>query len=487
MSVLIFSGLLSFYCGRNPRCANVIGAGGAMLGCVLGLIPAVRVLWTGQIETLHRAWDVPYGSFFLQIDPLSAFFLLPILGLSAAAALYGAEYLIAYQTRKNLGGPWFFYNLLVASMVMVTVARNGVLFLLAWEVMSLASYFLVTFEHEKENVRQAGWTYLVATHLGTAFLFILFLVLGRQAGSLDFDRFASIGAYGSSVVNLTFLLALIGFGTKAGFMPFHVWLPEAHPAAPSHVSAVMSGVMIKTGIYGLVRTLTWLGQPEAWWGWVLIGIGLVSGGWGVLFALAQHDLKRLLAYCSVEHIGIIALGLGLGVLGMAVNQPLIAVLGLSGGLLHVLNHALFKGLLFMGAGAVLHATGTRDIDQLGGLIKRMPWTAAMFLIGSVAICGLPPLNGFVSEFLIYVGAFYGTGLHGVSVSGATVVVGLAMIGGLAAACFAKAFGIVFLGEARSEHAMQGHEVGYAMRIGMLALALGCITIGFLAPQVTAMV
>ncbi|MBF0476684.1 MAG: hypothetical protein HQK59_12820 [Deltaproteobacteria bacterium] len=487
MSVLIFSGLLSFFCGRNPRRANVIGAGGAILGCVLGLIPAAGVLWTGHNHTLHRAWDVPYGSFFLQVDPLSAFFLLPILGLSAAAALYGAEYLIAYQSRKNLGGPWFFYNLLVAGMVMVTVARNGVLFLLAWEIMSMASYFLVTFEHEKENVRQAGWTYLVATHLGTAFLFILFLVLGRQAGSLDFDRFASAGAYGSSAMNLVFLLALIGFGTKAGFMPFHVWLPEAHPAAPSHVSAVMSGVMIKTGIYGLVRTLTFLGRPEAWWGWVLIGIGLVSGVWGVLFALAQHDLKRLLAYHSVENIGIIALGLGLGVLGLALNQPLLAVLGLSGGLLHVLNHALFKGLLFMGAGAVLHATGTRDIDQLGGLIKRMPWTATMFLIGSVAICGLPPLNGFVSEFLIYVGAFYGTGLQDVSISGATVVVGLAMIGGLAAACFAKAFGIVFLGEARSEHASQAHEVGFPMRIGMLVLALGCITIGCLAPQITAMV
>ena len=485
VSILVLSGFLALLLGRQARRATVIGVGGAVLGCLIGLVPTISALWTGRVETFSCAWQVPLGSFFVQMDALSAFFLLPILGLSIVAALYGGQYLMAYRSRKDLGAAWFFFNLLVASMVMVALARNGVLFLLAWEIMSLASFFLVTFEDEKESVRQAGWTYLVATHLGTAFLLVLFLVLGRQAGSLDFDRFVAASASISPVAGVVFLLALIGFGTKAGFMPLHVWLPEAHPAAPSHVSALMSGVMIKTGIYGLLRTLTFLGQPESWWGWVLIGIGLTSGLGGVLFALAQHDLKRLLAYHSVENIGIIALGLGAGVLGLALNQPALAVLGLAGGLLHVLNHALFKGLLFLGAGAVIQATGTRDIDHLGGLIRRMPWTAAMFLTGSLAICGLPPLNGFVSEFLIYVGAFEGIGLPGVSVWGAATIAGLAMIGGLAVACFTKAFGIVFLGEPRSDQARHGHEVGWVMLAPMAVLALGCVAVGFLAPQVVA--
>lgn len=483
--VLFSSGFLSLLLGRNAHHATVVGVGGAVLGCLIGLVPAVSVLLTGQVETLRLAWPVPFGSFFVQMDALSAFFLLPILVLSLSAAIYGGEYLMAYRNRKNLGASWFFFNLLAAGMVMVAVARNSVLFLVAWEIMSLASFFLVTFEDERESVRKAGWTYLVATHLGTAFLLVLFLLLGSQSESLDFDRFAASSFQSTSVASAAFLLAMIGFGTKAGFMPFHVWLPEAHPAAPSHVSALMSGVMIKTGIYGLLRILTFLGRPEPWWGWLLVGVGLVSGISGVLFALAQHDIKRLLAYHSVENIGIIALGLGLGVTGLALNQPMLAILGFGGGLLHVLNHALFKGLLFLGAGAVFHATGTRDIDRLGGLIRSMPWTSALFLVGAVAICGLPPLNGFVSEFLVYVGAFRYAGEPGVSIWSAGVIAGLAMIGGLAAACFTKAFGIVFLGEPRSDHTMHGHEVGWAMRAPMIGLALGCLAIGFFAPWVVA--
>ena len=481
--ILCFSGLCSFFSGKNPRFANIMGAGGTVLGCLIGLVPAATVLWTGQTRGFHRAWQIPFGSFSLQLDALSAFFLFTILILSAVAAIYGNTYLWDYRNRKNLGASWFFFNILVASMVLVVISHNGVLFLMAWEIMSLASFFLVTFEDEKESVRRAGWIYLVATHIGTAFLFVLFILLAHQGPSLDFDHFMASGLNGTSMAGLAFLLSVIGFGTKAGFMPFHVWLPEAHPAAPSHVSAVMSGVMIKTGIYGLLRTLTFLGRPEPWWGWLLIAIGLGSGILGVLFALAQHDLKRLLAYHSVENIGIITLGLGLGVLGLALNQPVLAVLGFGGGLLHVLNHALFKGLLFLGAGAVLHATGVRNIEQLGGLMRHMPWTGTLFLIGSFAICGLPPLNGFVSEFLIYVGAFMGTGLSGVSLSSIGVITGLAAIGGLAGACFTKAFGIVFLGEPRHTPALQGHEVGWGMKIPMLILALGCLSIGLLSPYI----
>ncbi len=483
VAVLVVSGFVALLGRRSARIATGIGVGGVVIGCAIGLIPAAGVLLGGEVESLHLAWSVPYGSFFVQLDALSSFFIVVILAISALTAIYGGEYLWPWRDKKLLGPPWFFFNILVASMVMVVLARNGVLFLMAWEVMALSSFFLVTFEDERESVRVAGRTYLVATHLGTAFLLVMFILMGREAGSLDFDQFQKLSATPKAFGALLFLLAIIGFGTKAGFMPLHVWLPEAHPAAPSHVSALMSGVMIKMGIYGLVRVLTFLGPPPLWWGWLLVSIGLSSGILGVLFALAQHDLKRLLAYHSVENIGIIALGLGVGLLGISEGSTALVVLGFGGGLLHVANHAVFKSLLFLGAGAVSHGTGTREIDQLGGLLKRMPWTAFTFLIGAVAISGLPPLNGFVSEFVIYLGAFGG----GISLkAGAAVplfglIAGLALIGGLAAACFTKAFGIVFLGQPRSKHAQHAHEAGWFMRVPMLLLAASCVLIGLFAP------
>jgi formate hydrogenlyase subunit 3/multisubunit Na+/H+ antiporter MnhD subunit len=338
---------------------------------------------------------------------------------------------------------------------------------------------------------EAGWVYLVATHVGTAFLLALFILLGRASGTQDFASYAvPAGSAGT-----LFLLALIGFGTKAGLFPFHVWLPEAHPAAPSPVSAVMSGVMIKTGIYGIVRALVLLGAVPGWCGWAVLAIGAVSGVLGVLFALAQHDLKRLLAYHSVENVGIIALGLGIGMLGVQAGSPVVAALGFAGGLLHVLNHALFKGLLFLGAGAVVHGAGTRHLERLGGLLKRMPWTGATFLVGSVAICGLPPFNGFASEFLVYAGSFKSILSSGAAaLGGVLAVVALALIGGLAAACFAKAFGIVFLGEPRTAVAAAAHEVDGTMRGPMLILAALCLAIGmgagavvrFMEPAVAAL-
>jgi NADH:ubiquinone oxidoreductase subunit 5 (subunit L)/multisubunit Na+/H+ antiporter MnhA subunit len=269
----------------------------------------------------------------------------------------------------------------------------------------------------------------------------------------------------------------------------HVWLPEAHPASPSQVSAVLSGVMIKTGIYGLLRMLTFLGTPPVWWGVVLVGVGISSGILGILFALVQRDLKRLLAYCSVENIGIITMGIGLGLLGVSMQVPVLAVLGFAGALLHVVNHALFKGLLFLGAGAVYHATGTRDMDSLGGVLKKMPVTGVAFLVGAAAIAGLPPLNGFISEFLIFMGAFQGVqlpvGRAGIVFIG--VIVALALIGGLAAACFAKAFGIVFLGEPRRSDVGAKHEADAAMTVPMVVLAALCVAIGLFAPAVVSAV
>jgi len=360
----------------------------------------------------------------------------------------------------------------------VLLARNAVLFLFAWELMAVASFFLVTFEHEHEAVREAGWIYFVATHLGTAFLLVFFLLIARETGSMDFADWAEQGVSARGLAGVLFLLALIGFGTKAGLMPFHVWLPEAHPAAPSHVSALMSGVMIKTGVYGLLRSLTFLGAPEAWWGWVLLGIGLASGVLGILFALAQHDLKRLLAYSSVENIGLITAGLGLGLLGVSYQQPLLAALGFAGALVHVLNHSLFKGLLFLGAGSVAHATGTRQMDRLGGLLKQLPWTGGLFLLGAVAICGLPPLNGFISELLLAGSALSAMTANPVpaAIAGLLTLACLGLIGGLAAATFAKAFGIVFLGEPRHPLGTAPPEAGLAMRVPMILLALGCVAL-----------
>ena len=485
MAILLVGAVAVLLLSRTGRNWPWLATGSVVIAAVLGCIPAVQVLLGGPVEQLRLPWPMPFGEFFIELDPLSAWFLIPTLLLSALSAIYGVEYLQPWEGRRSLGPVWFFYSLLVLGMVLVLVARNAVLFLVAWELMALASFFLVTFEHEKESVREAGWIYFVATHLGTAFLLAFFLLLARETGSMDLDVWAEKGIQTQGLAGILFLLAVVGFGTKAGFMPLHVWLPEAHPAAPSHVSALMSGVMIKTGIYGLIRAFTFLGMPPLWWGWGLIAIGLTSGVLGVLFALAQHDLKRLLAYHSVENIGIIALGLGVGLLGTNTGSPVLVVLGFGGALLHVVNHALFKGLLFLGAGAVLRGTHTLEIDHLGGLLKRMPWTAVAFLIGAVAISGLPPLNGFVSEFLIFLGAFKG----GVSAGGPVavpllaVIAGLALISGLAVACFTKAFGIVFLGEPRSEHVAQAHEVDWTMRLPMLALGAGCVLIGLLAPIV----
>jgi len=457
-----------------------MGAAGAVTACVVGLGALFAVYNNPTAAVFSIPWAIPCGSFSLGADALSAVFLFPVFLLSALSALYGFDYLKHYYGKKNIGAAWLFYNLLVASMALVIMARNAILFLSAWEMMSVSSCFLVLFEGEKRDVARAGLIYLVATHIGTLFLLVMFILLGKESGSWDFAAWQGTRAgFGPSLI---FLCALIGFGTKSGFVPMHIWLPEAHPAAPSHVSALMSGVMIKTGIYGLLRIMTFLGMPCAWWGYLLIAIGSLSGILGVLFALAQSDFKRLLAYSSIENIGIILMGIGLGVVGLSVQNSFLMVMGFAGGLLHVVNHAFFKGLLFLGAGAVYHETGTRKMDLLGGLLKKMPITGFCFLVGAAAICGLPPLNGFVSEFLVYYASFK-------SISGSTslvfaavgIITSLALIGGLAAACFTKAFGIIFLGETRTACGQNAHEAGVFMRLSMVILAVACIVIGLSAP------
>jgi hydrogenase-4 component B len=476
---VLFAGTVCAAVARTGQWALRIGAGSGVAACGLGGGASVALLLSGRTQTVRVAWSPPINALSAGIDPLSAFFLLCIFVVGGLAVLYALGYFADVAGQRAVGPALAWLQGLIGAMALVVLARDVIGFLVAWELMFLASYFLVTFDDHDERVRAAGFTYLVASHISVVLLFILFGLLMRPAGSLDFAAFSATPLSGTMAA-LCFTIALAGFGIKAGLWPLHGWLPEAHPAAPSPVSALMSGVMIKMGIYGLLRTLTFLGPPPVSWGIALLVLGGVSALAGVLLALTQHDLKRLLAYHSVENIGIITLGIGVGLLGKTVHAPSIAVAGFGGALLHTLNHGLFKGLLFQAAGAVVHATGSRDMGSHGGLLRRMPLTGTFFLVGAVAISGLPPLNGFVSEWLIYVAALR----HGVLNSGGgaagiaiVVVPVLALVGGLAAACFVKVFGVVFLGEPRSAQTAQAHEVEAAMRIAMSLGAAACLAIG----------
>jgi len=356
-------------------------------------------------------------------------------------------------------------------------------FLLMWEGMSLTSYFLVLTEtDEPETVLAGGW-YLAMTHAGLVLALAAFLLLASGAASTSFDDLrAAAPALSPSARNAVFVLALLGFGSKAGIMPLHVWLPRAHPAAPSHVSALMSGVMIKLGVYGLLRVgLDLLGGGPAWWGALLIGLGALSAVIGVLYALMEHDLKRLLAYHSVENIGIIFIGIGAGLMFQSFGLPALATLGMVAGLYHTINHACFKGLLFLGAGSVAQALDTRNMEEMGGLIKRMPRTALFFLVGACAISALPPLNGFASEWLVFQALLGGSAIPQpeVAVVMPIAVAMLALASGLAAACFVKAFGITFLAIPRSARAQQAHEAPRSMQAGMAMLAMACVALGLL--------
>jgi hydrogenase-4 component B len=442
-------------------------------GCLLG------ALWAGSglfHAAVHETSFTYLNTFTLSfhIDALSAFFLMTIFIVCLLASLYSFHYMSDPRRGLRTAAQYLFFSLLTASMALVVAAHNIVAFMLAWEIMSLSSFFLVVHNFEAAENRRAGYLYFVFSQVGAMFIFAAFGVIYAHSGDFGFQA-ANLSETAKMVV---FVLAFIGFGSKAGVFPFHVWLPHAHPAAPSHISAVMSGVMIKCGIYGIIRTYTILNWHTPVFGDIVVIAGMVSGILGVVYALGQHDIKRLLAYHSVENIGIILIGIGIGMLGVAAGKPSMAVLGFGGGLLHVLNHAVFKSLLFMGTGMVLHKTGTGAIDTLGGLIKRMPITGATFLVGSLAISGLPPFNGFVSEFLIYIGSFNGVALDTFNFAlSLMAIVSLAIIGGLALACFTKVVGVVFQGEPRGPAARNADEKGITMLIPMLALAAVCIGIG----------
>ncbi|HWW01262.1 MAG TPA: hydrogenase 4 subunit B [Candidatus Acidoferrum sp.] len=482
--------LMSLLSLRRARLANLLGFGAAALAGLAGMAAALRLLLrAGEPGAVgFELWPslVPYVRLTVKLDPLGAFFVLIVSLLAVALSVYSFGYVRGFYGRKNVGILAAFYNLLLLATTLVFSASNAFFFLIAWEIMALTAYCLVSFEHEKPETRSGGVLYFIMSHIGTGCLILGFLLLFQAAGGASpndysFDRFRSLGEQLSpDGRNAAFLLFLIGFGVKAGIIPFHIWLPEAHPVAPSNISALLSGVLIKTGIYGLTRVLfDFLGTPPNWWGVTVLSIGTISAVLGVLYALMEHDLKRLLAYHSIENIGIILMGLGASLMFLHTHHPVLAALALIAGLYHTINHAIFKALLFLGAGAVLHATHTRNMEEMGGLIKRMPWTAFFFLIGAVAISALPPLNGFVSEWLTYQSLLQGFGTTPSLVrlmfplSGAM----LALTGALAAACFVKAFGITFLAQPRSEEARNAHESPPAMLWGMGLLTAACVFLG----------
>ena len=471
------SGFPGLYLSRRSVWGQRIAAGLTCSGAILGLAGGALAFGMDSASGLIFPWP-SMGSSVVGVDGLSAFFLVPIFLMGGLGSLYGIGYWPQSRHCRNGRKLSLFWGLVLAGMALLVISKSALAFLLGWEVMALSAFFLVTTEEHLQESRRAGWIYLVATHLCTLTLFALFSLWRWATGSYDFKPVSS-DAISLGVMNVLFFLALLGFGMKAGMMPLHFWLPGAHANAPSHVSAMLSGVMIKMGIYGLVRFLSLLPDPPYLWGGLILLLGVISGLLGVVFAIAQHDLKRLLAYHSVENIGIILMGLGVALLGRSAGQPKWVVLGLAGCLLHVWNHGLFKSLLFLSAGAVVHTAHTRQIDSLGGLAKSMPWTAAMFVTGAVAICGLPPLNGFISELLVYFGLLDVVMIRH-SVLAVVAVAALAMIGALALACFVKVYGAVFLGNARTEASAQARECPWIMRIPMMVLALCCAVIG-LAP------
>jgi hydrogenase-4 component B len=475
---------------RREKIANLVGFGCATVAGALGIGAGVLRLTSGpgNGRAVFELWPslVPYLQLTVKLDPLGAFFVVIVSVLALAISLYSFGYARGFYGRKSVGVLAAFYNALLLATTLVFTASNAFFFLIAWEIMALTAYGLVSFEHEKSETRNAGVLFFIMSHIGTGCLILGFLLLfqaagGQAPGDYGFDTFRALGEKMSpGRRDAAFLLFLFGFGVKAGIVPLHVWLPVAHPVAPSNASALLSGVMIKTGIYGLTRVLfDFMGTPPNWWGVTILTIGTISAVLGVLYALMEHDLKRLLAYHSIENIGIILMGLGASLMFLHTNHPVLATLALIAGLYHTINHAIFKALLFLGAGAVLHATHTRDMEKMGGLIKRMPKTAFFFLIGAVAISALPPLNGFVSEWLTYQSLLQGFGTTDSLVrlmfplSGAM----LALTGALAAACFVKAFGITFLAQPRSQQAAQARETSPTMLLGMGLLTAACVFLG----------
>jgi formate hydrogenlyase subunit 3/multisubunit Na+/H+ antiporter MnhD subunit len=466
--------------------ARVLFPLGALVSLLLAGVAVAGLFAAPQVAVLPIG--LPGLPFHLRLDALSAFFLLLLGSTGAGISLFASGYF-----RKGEGTPpgllCLLYHLFVASMAMVLVADDAYVFMVMWELMALSSFFLVTTNHTIPAIRRAGYLYLLIAHVGALAILLAFGVLQANTGDYTFDnmRAQALSPFWASVA---FLLAFFGFGAKAGFLPLHVWLPEAHPAAPSPVSALMSGVMLKTAIYGLLRVgFEILPTQYAWWGVLALAVGLATALFGVVFAAIQTDMKRLLAYSSIENIGLLAVGIGLALLFTGYRMPALAALALTAVLYHALNHAFFKSLLFLGTGAVLHATGERNLGKLGGLLRYMPWVGWLALVGVLAAAGLPPLNGFVSEWLLLQSFLFTLGLPGTFINNLVPVVaaGVALVAALGSYVMVKFFGVIFLGQPREPRLAASHDAARWERTGLLWLAAGCLALGLLPVQVIALI
>jgi len=439
----------------------------------------------GQVIDFNLPGSIITGIIPIRIDALSGWFILMVNFVFITGGWYGIFYMKAYKNqRKKLSLHAIAFLMLHAAIVSLMVIQNSIAFLVAWEIMMFSAFICVIFEHEKEATLKAGLNYLIQSHICVVLLVAGFLWVNYKTGSYDFNAIIAFTSSQTAAGALfLFMLFFVGFAFKAGFVPFHTWLPYAHPAAPAHISGIMSGVLIKCGIYGILRMLLLIKTDYTTIGYIILTFSVISGLYGVMLAIVQHDLKKLLAYHSVENIGIIGMGIGIGCIGLGTGNQLIASLGFAGALLHTLNHALFKPLLFFTTGIVYQATHTLNIEHLGGLIKKMPQTALLFLIAAVAISGIPPFNGFISEFIIYSGLYQW--LQSASLVSLIVILflilGLVLIGGLALLCFTKAFGIVFLGNARKELHQEVKDGPFLQLLPLYFIAFFILFIG-LFPQ-----
>ncbi|MBL0276245.1 MAG: proton-conducting membrane transporter [Anaeromyxobacter sp.] len=447
-------------------------------GLVLaGVLPVL--LGGGEVRATVP-WSYPIDAIAVHLDPLGAFFLAWSLPMTLLGTVYALGYLKpSFQTR-NAGVQFALLNVTSISFVMIYTLESAFVFLLGWEIAAVAAWLLVVWDYRNQRIRFAGFNYLVSTHIGLFFLLAAFMVMHSQTASMDFQAFGAFLRTPGPLRGVTFVLLVTSFGLKSAFFPFHTWLPRAHSAAPAHVSALMSGVIHKAGLFGLLRFTLLLGTPEDWMGWYVLAFSALSALAGVLYTTTQRDLKRLLGYSSTENVGIAGMGFGVGTLGLAWHQPALVALGFGGGLLHLLNHAFFKCLLFYAAGAIYRSTHTVDLERLGGLARRLPWTAGFFLLGGLAISALPPLNGFVGEFLIYAGLLGQGAPPGVERGLFTIVAALlAFVGGVSALAMTRAFGLAFLGSPRDPRLHCEGEVPLTMRLPMALHAVGVLALGLL--------
>jgi hydrogenase-4 component B len=471
---------LALRSNRARAMAAIVSQG---VATTLVLISIAPTLAGGSPLVIEWSWAQPIDQIAFRIDALGAFFLAWSLPMTLIGTIYAVGYLQPYFDKGRNGG-WHFalLNMTALAFVLVYAVQNALVFLLGWEIAAVAAWLLVIWDYRNQKIRFAGFNYLVSTHVGLFVLVAAFMLLHSKTGSMDFAAFGVFLSHKTPIRGTLFLLLGVAFALKSAFFPFHTWLPRAHSAAPAHVSALMSGVIHKAGLFGFLRFTLLSGRPEEWMGWSVLVIGLLSAVFGALNTTSQRDLKRMLGYSSTENVGIAAIGFGIGYLGWTWNNPMLAVCGFAGGLLHILNHALFKCLLFYAAGAIYRATHTIDLERLGGLAKRIPRTAILFLIGALAICGFPPLNGFTSEFLIYAGLLTG---HAPTAQASAILIAaaaiLAFVGAVGALAMTRAFGLTFLGVAREPKLVIGDDAPPSMLAPMIIHALGVIVVG-VAPE-----